>query len=298
MEFRFDQEACETFFERRPNKNTFFDEQEKRIVTLLTKSIYNEKFNNIYRLLKIFIIKFESMLEDGYQKYDIIDIINKLLYLYSDLSHEETIDKINNMGKNNHHGYFEKHANMRDLILDIVVNIRNYFNRIYCTDIWSIEKLQSEIDYLIEHEIEDKAILGIVQKTTEKMYPQCDLWVGRPDGWNNLLDRLFPNHSNLLYDVNNKKYINNKFYWWDVMDRYVPALEIPFDSDEWKLIDNRHYYDRIKWMGFVLKPGYDILLYKDKIFVIINYDYNYGKYHSFIYENYEWKYQPVDFVRF
>lgn len=298
MEFRFNQNLCETFFKNRPNNNTFFDKHEKRIVTILTKSIYNENFNNIYRLIKIFIIKFESMLEDGYQKYDINDIINKLLYLYSDLSHEETIEKINTMGKNNHHGYFEKHTNMRDLILDIFVNVRNYFDRIYYNCSWTIEDMNIEIDYLIDHEIEDRAILGIVDNIIKKMYPQCDLWAGRPEGWNNLLDRLFPNHANLLYEINNKKYLNNKFYWWDVMNRYVPALEIPFDSDEWKIIHNRHYYSKIKWMGFVLKPGYDILLYKNKIFVIINYDYGYGHFHSFIYENYEWKYQPVYFVQY
>lgn len=298
--FKFDQKLAHNFFryDTYCDNETVFDKHEKLVVTLLYKAVRNpNKINS--RILKKMMRKFIKEIARirgcrDIDDFDIEETIYGLLYLYSDQyrsTHKDRILEIRSIPDCKCHGLtdrFYQHANMRDLILRILIN----FN-IHVVPLVRNGNSVS-VDMFNKYCFPDECVpilASIVRRAIEDMYPQCNLWIGDWDGYKKLLDRVYPNHIKQLEKLSpyDKEEAIDDILYGD-----MPKIFLHEIADSWVFIKNTHE-DTIKWLGFELNPNQDIIKTNKNVIIVSDYDkfsFN-AEYDAWIRENNVWKYQPI-----
>lgn len=298
--FKFDQELAHNFFryDTYCDNETIFDKHEKLVVTLLYKAVKNpNKINSI--ILKKMMRKFLKEIARirgcrDIDNFDIEETIYGLLYLYSDKyksTHKDRILEIRSISDCKCHGLcesFYSHANMRDLILRILININIHIVPLI-RDVNTVS-----VDMFDGYCFPNKYIpilASIVRRAIEDIYPQCNLWIDDWDGYKKMLDRVYPNHVKHLEKLSpyDKEVAMN-----DILNGDMPILFLHEIADLWVFIKNTHN-ETVNWLGFELKPNQDVIKTNNNVIIISDYDkYSLLKeYDAWIRENHEWKYQPI-----
>ena len=296
--FIFNQELANYLFSDR----NIISKKDKLVVLLLYKAVKNPKkinFKILYKILHRFLstlIKIVDVDRD-WEWIDIESMIYKLWILYSNrLSSISSIDDIDDafrLTRATCNGIDNEWSNMRDLILRIIINTSRYLRSIYKKRYHRSVLIGELISWLNKHDetVEDDNIASIVCSAVESLYPQCNYWVGDEDGWVKFVDRFYPGHSKLMNDLDP----NNDYYWHQIKNGYMPPVNIDDIEYRWHMIKNNK---ERRWLGFNLKPWHNIILCKNYIFIVSNYDDDISGWQScaaWVRENHEWKFQPIMF---
>lgn len=285
-------------FDYESKNENFCFQYENRICVLLYKAVHekeNVNFKILNKILKFFSSALTKMVNTDVElsEVNVDTMVFNLWFLHVSSPKDNYpfgIENLYNLSYDVLSLDTSYATNMRNLIIRSMLNIKKYLaskNHINNKFV-NLEELTNMLEN--ETRSDDVNIANIVRRSIESVYPQCDMWINDKNGWDKFLDRIYPNHSNLLNQIEQTDSVLT-----DIQYGYMPAYNL--DDEDWSMIEN---HDFLSWMGFNLNPDHDIIVTDNgKIFIISDYNedlrggiYSYA---AWVRENHEWKFQPIEF---